>query len=64
VDDNGNLILKLPLTRRERASTIGTRPKSLSRAIRALERAGSATFKGKRVVIKDRDDLLDEAEKG
>ena len=64
VDEDGNLILKLPLTRREMASTIGTRPESLSRAIRALESTGSATFAGKRVVIKDLDDLLDEAEKG
>jgi CRP/FNR family transcriptional regulator len=64
VDESGNLILTLPLTRREMASTIGTRPESLSRAIRALESTGSARFAGKRVVIKDLDDLLDEAEKG
>jgi hypothetical protein len=44
------------------ASTIGTRPESLSRAIRALEQSGVAGFKGKQVLVRDLDDLLDEVE--
>jgi len=52
----------LPLSRRDMASAIGTRPESLSRAIRALENAQVASFHGKRVVVHDLDDLLDEVE--
>ena len=64
VDDAGNLRIKLPMSRRDMASAIGTRPESLSRAIRALEKAGTAKFKGKQVVVQDLDDLLDEVESG
>ena len=63
VDDSGNLRIKLPMSRRDMASAIGTRPESLSRAIRALEKSGAATFKGKHVVVQDLDDLLDEVER-
>lgn len=62
VDESGNLVIRLPLSRRDMASAIGTRPESLSRAIRALENDGVASFHGKRVVIQDLDDLLDEVE--
>lgn len=62
VDESGNLVIRLPLSRRDMASAIGTRPESLSRAIRALENDRVATFHGKRVVIRDLDDLLDEVE--
>ncbi len=62
VDDAGDLRIKLPMSRRDMASAIGTRPESLSRAIRALEQSGVASFKGKRVLIHDLDDLLDEVE--
>jgi CRP-like cAMP-binding protein len=62
VDDEGNLRITLPMSRRDMASTIGTRPESLSRAIRALEQSGVAGFKGKQVLVHDLDDLLDEVE--
>ena len=62
VDESGNLVIRLPLSRRDMASAIGTRPESLSRAIRALENDQVASFHGKRVVIGDLDDLLDEIE--
>ena len=62
VDDFGNLVIRLPLSRRDMASAIGTRPESLSRAIRALENDRVASFHGKRVVVQDLDDLLDEVE--
>lgn len=63
VDDAGDLRIKLPMSRRDMASAIGTRPESLSRAIRALEDSGVASFKGKQVLVEDLDDLLDEVEK-
>ena len=63
VDDAGNLRIKLPMSRRDMASAIGTRPESLSRAIRAMELSGTATFKGKNVTVQDLDDLLDEVER-
>jgi CRP/FNR family transcriptional regulator len=62
VDESGNLLIKLPLSRRDMASAIGTRPESLSRAIRALENDNVASFRGKRVLVQDLDDLLDEVE--
>ena len=62
VDDSGNLRIKLPMSRRDMASAIGTRPESLSRAIKALQEAGAASFKGKNVIVHDLDDLLDEVE--
>lgn len=64
VDEEGNLLITLPLSRRDMASAIGTRPESLSRAIRALETAKVASFSGKQVVVRDLDDLLDEVEQG
>jgi len=63
VDDHGNLLISLPMSRREIASSIGTRPESLSRAIRNLHDTGTAKFMGKRVVVRDLDELLDEAER-
>ena len=63
VDDAGNLRIKLPMSRRDMASAIGTRPESLSRAIRALQNSGTAKFKGKHVIVRDLDDLLDEVER-
>ena len=63
VDDAGNLRIKLPMSLRDMASAIGTRPESLSRAIRAMELSGTATFKGKNVTVQDLDDLLDEVER-
>ena len=62
VDELGNLLIKLPLSRRDMASAIGTRPESLSRAIRALENDKVASFRGKNVLVQDLDDLLDEVE--
>ena len=62
VNEAGDLVITLPLSRRDMASAIGTRPESLSRAIKALENAKVASFHGKRVVVSDLDDLLDEVE--
>jgi CRP/FNR family transcriptional regulator len=59
VDTTGNIVITIPMSRRDMASAIGSRPESLSRAIRELEKNGTAMFSGKRVVIADLDDLLD-----
>jgi CRP/FNR family transcriptional regulator len=62
VDTAGNIVITIPMSRRDMASAIGTRPESLSRAIRELKENGTAQFSGKRVVIADLDDLLDASE--
>ncbi len=62
VDTTGNIVITIPMSRRDMASAIGTRPESLSRAIRELEKNGTALFSGKRVLITDLDDLLDVSE--
>lgn len=64
VDDAGDLVITLPLSREDMASLIGARPESLSRAIRALEDAGVARFVGRHVIVADLDRLLDELEPG
>ena len=62
VDEEGNIVLTLPLTRTDLACLVGVRPESLSRGIRQLEEAGVASFQGKEVVVPDLDALLDEIE--
>lgn len=62
VDDDGNLVLELPLSRRELASFVGARPESISRAIATLAARGAATFAGRRVVVADLDALFDASE--
>jgi CRP-like cAMP-binding protein len=55
-------VITIPMSRRNMASAIGTRPESLSRAIRQLKESGTTQFSGKHVVIADLDDLLDASE--
>ena len=62
VDDQGNLTFQLPLTRRDMASLVGTRPETIARTIRALDQDGVASFNGPRVMVPDLDALLDEVE--
>jgi CRP-like cAMP-binding protein len=62
VDDDGNLVIELPLSREDVASLIGARPESLSRAIRALDSEGIARFVGRKVIVADLDLLIDELE--
>lgn len=62
VDDDGRLIFRLPLSRQDMASMLGTRPETVARTIRKLEDAGVAVFDGRRVVVDDLDLLLDEVE--
>jgi CRP/FNR family transcriptional regulator len=62
-DENGHVVLKLPLSRMDLASMVVARPESLSRAIHSLEQAGVARFEGRSVTIPDLDLLLHEIER-
>jgi CRP/FNR family transcriptional regulator len=62
VDEQGYLRFELPLSRGHLSSLVGVRPESLSRAIHALEQDGVARFRGREVIVRDLDDLLDEVE--
>jgi len=61
-DDAGRLTIDLPLTRRDLAAMLGTRPESLSRLIRDLATDGVAHFSPRHVLVPDLDVLLDEIE--
>ncbi len=62
VNENGDLMIQLPVSRRDLASAIGTRPETVSRLIDAFESDSVAFFNGREVRIPDLDDLFDEVE--
>jgi len=62
-DDEGRLTIELPLSRRDMAAMLGTRPESLSRLIRDFATDGVAHFGAREVVVPDLDALLDELER-
>lgn len=62
--DSGDIVITLPISRRDLADLIAVRPETLSRVIRELESDGVATFSGRTVQITDLDRLLDEIEPG
>lgn len=62
VDEKGDLTIQLPLTRKDMASYVGTRPETIARTIRALDDDGVTRFKGASVVVPDLDALFDEVE--
>ena len=62
-DDEGRLTIELPLSRRDMAAMLGTRPESLSRLIRDFATDGVAHFGPREVVVPDLDALLDELER-
>ena len=59
-DDDGSLVLELPLTWRNISALIGVRPESISRVIRKLDEEGLAHFSGRTVYVRDFDRLIDE----
>ncbi len=61
-DENGGLVMNLPLSRQDMAAMIGTRPESMSRAIRSLEKDNVAHFSGRRVHVPHVRSLLKELE--
>jgi CRP/FNR family transcriptional regulator len=62
IDDEGNLLIDLPLSRQDMASLIVTRPETLSRTIRELKKDNVAQFERRSVLVWDLDALLDEVE--
>jgi CRP-like cAMP-binding protein len=62
VDDDGTLIIELPLARQDIAAMLGTRPETIARTTKALEQDGIAEFRGRHVLVPDLDALLDEVE--
>jgi len=62
-DEQGRLTIELPLSRRDLAAMLGTRPESLSRLIRDFASDGVAHFGPREVVVPDLDALLDELER-
>lgn len=60
VDDAGTLVISLPMRRQDIADLLGTRAETIARTIRTLEQDQVASFSGRRVMIPDLDNLLDE----
>lgn len=58
----GAIVLELPLSRQDMAAMIGVRPESMSRTIRSFEDDEIALFSGRRVQIRNVQDLIDELE--
>ena len=62
VDDAGDLLLDLPLSRQDMAALLGARRESIARALTSLSNDGILELNGRSVRIPDLDPLLDEAE--
>ena len=62
VDTDGNIIIDLPMQRQDLAALLGTRPETLSRAIHALSTEKVVQFSGRKAIVRDLDELLDEVE--
>ena len=60
--ETGEILIDLPLSRRDLADLIAVRPETLSRAIHELEHDGIALFAGRTVRIPDLDRMFDELE--
>lgn len=63
VDEAGNLAIDLPLARQDIAAMVGSRPETIARAIKSLEQDGICSFAGRKVIVPDLDQLLNEIEK-
>ena len=60
-EDDGALVYNLPLSRTNIASLIGSRPETVTRAIKELKRDGVVFFDNRRVVVPDPKKLFEEA---
>ncbi|MFQ5534222.1 MAG: Crp/Fnr family transcriptional regulator [Sphingomonadales bacterium] len=61
-DEDGKLVIELPLSRQDLAAMIGTRPETLARTIRALENEGVAHFSGRILRVPDIRALFEDIE--
>lgn len=62
VDDDGVLVIELPLSRSQIAELLAVRAETVTRAIGVLTSEGVARFRGRRVEVADLDALMDEVE--
>jgi CRP/FNR family transcriptional regulator len=62
VNDNGIIVMSLPMTRQDMAALLGTRPETIARTIHAMENDSVVSFSGRTVMIPNLDTLLDEIE--
>jgi CRP/FNR family transcriptional regulator len=62
VQDDGTLVIELPLSRQDLAAMVGTRPETIARTIKSMETDEVAIFEGRTVKVSDLDSLLDELE--
>lgn len=62
IDDDGSLLVELPVSRQDLAAMVGARPESMSRAIRDLSEQGIAKFSGRMVQIPNVNNLFTELE--
>ncbi len=60
--EEGTIVIALPMTRKDMAALLGTRPETIARTIHALESDGIAAFSGGTVVIPDLNALMSEIE--
>jgi len=59
-DENGQLVIELPLSRAEIANMVGVAPETVTRTIREIEDERLAVFRGRRVLVPN-PDLLERA---
>lgn len=60
-NSNRELVIHLPLLRRDIASMLGARPESIARAIKELKQDGIAVFRGHNVTVPEPEKLYQEA---
>lgn len=60
VSDKGEVILELPMSRRDLAAMIGVQPETISRTIRVFQEEDIARFAERRVFVPHIDNLLNE----
>jgi CRP/FNR family transcriptional regulator len=57
LNENGESVLELPLSRQDIAALIGASPETISRSITRVQDEGLVRFKGRQVVLQDIDEL-------
>ena len=60
--DDGSLLVQLPISRQDIASLLGARPETIARTLHELESDGVVRMAGRSAIVPDLDLLLDELE--
>jgi CRP/FNR family transcriptional regulator len=58
LNEDGEPVLDLPLSRQDIAALIGSTPETVSRSISKVQDEGLARFKGRKVLLQDIDELM------